>query len=222
MNNTCYHQDCESIQISISDVIDSDVSIDSELLDHISACSECTEFYNLWKDDSPLSAIASGALADQNNLSDPIIGKLTESKLCEDSAYQKITSINLFKVAAIAAVCIFAALASVDLLSTPEEITSPPQDSNMTESDKITTPIKITLSEEKIEEALTKNYQILSQSATEKWKQVITKVNAASSYISTKTQYISDKYLESDSDASKHPHSHAIPKQVDQDQTHYV
>lgn len=206
-NSNHFKESCELIQLSISDAIDANQSLNHSDKMHIDSCSECANFYQVWRHDSSLSIIASGSVSEQVNLSIPILSTLTENNIIRG---------KFLKLASIAAMIAIVCLAT---LSLPKNES---QQSNITITEKpeetlnIKIPkIKLSLTEEKIEKVLENKYQSLSESATQKWKTATTGIAMATEYIANGTHYLSSKYLAPQNQGTSGPQSRLIPQPVD-------
>jgi hypothetical protein len=201
MNNS--HQQthsCEIIQLSISDAIDANQRLTRSDQKHIESCPDCAAFYQLWQNDSSLSAIASGSLSEHLNLTQPIISALnqnTKTKTTTLSEHNIIRGkfIKIASIAAMIAVICVGALNFSGMDAQESNVASTP--AQETELDnKVQLPaIQITLTEEKIEQVLEENYQSLSKSATKKWKSATTGIVVATEYIADGTHHFSSKYF---------------------------
>ena len=226
MTNNEHDQSCELIQLSISDAIDSNLSLNREDAQHIESCSECAKFHQLWYSDSPITAIASGSLVEQKNLTQPIIGKLEQNSKIIPLKENNLIRSRLFKLASIAAVIAIVSAISfthddvntekpdIVEIKTPENtlsLTIPKMNLKLTEAEI----------EARLEKSLEENYQSLSESATEKWRTATTGIARATEYIADRTHYISNKYLTPKNDDSIGPQSQLAPQLDEQDQLQY-
>lgn len=202
---------CELIQLSISDAIDTNQRLQHRDKKHIESCPECAKFYQIWRQDSSLTTIASGSVSEQLNLFQAI--PLKEHNIIRG---------KFIKVASIAAMI---AVICVGALNFSE--TEAPQ-SNITQTQIPEKPlsikmpaIAITLSDEKIEKVLEKNYQSLSKSASKKWKTATTGIAIATEYIATSTHQLSSKYLAPSNHGASGPHSRVTPQPTAPDHPQY-
>lgn len=226
MKTTTENQTCELTQLAISDAIDTNESLNSEQLAHINSCPECAEFQQLWLPNSPVTAIASGILTEQQNLTQPIISQLEIDSeilpLAESNPTHPTANKNtILWIASIAAViAIISAFSFHGPAEDQPNIANINDAKNSEETLRIKTPnIEINLTEAKIEHALEENYQNLSKSATQKWRTAKTGIVNAKEYIANGTQYISTKYLQPQNDGASGPQSRLTP-QLDEPSPH--
>lgn len=211
---------CELTQLSISDAIDANESLNRADIEHIESCAECAKFHQLWQTESPVSTIASGPLIEQQNLTQPIIFQLEKNAKTVPLKEINVIRGKFFKLASIAAVIAIVSMSAFTFYGTdegkPTVADAKTPGSKKTLNIKIPTiKIKLTLTEAEIEESLEKNYTNLSESASEKWKTATTGIARATEYIANRTHYISNKYLTPINDGPSGPQSQSTPQQAE-------
>lgn len=226
MTNDEHDQSCELIQLSISDAIDAHESLNHADAQHIESCHECAKFYQLWQTESPITAIASGSLIEQQNLTQPIICELEQNSKIIPLEENNIIQGRLFKLASIAAVIAMVSVISLNYYGMDKEKSNIAEIKNPENTLTLNIPkmnLKLTEAEieAKLEQSLEENYQNLSASATEKWKTATTGIARATEYIADRTHYISNKYLTPKNDDSIGPQSQLAPQLNDRDQLQY-
>jgi|TARA_B110000908_G_scaffold103518_1_gene121885 hypothetical protein len=206
-NNENNHS-CEIIQLSISDAIDANENLNRADNQHIESCAECAKFQQLWETESPVSAIASGPLTEQQDLIQPIISQLEQNAKIVPLKSNNVIKAKFFQLASIAAIIAIVSAFSFYRIDEdkPNVVDIKTPASKEVLNIKIPT-ITLTLTEAEIEKSLEENYQNLSQSATEKWKATTTNFARATEYIANGTHYISAKYLNPINNESTGPQS---------------
>jgi|GEM_PF-2225109 len=208
------NQTCELTQLSISDTIDANESLNHTDTQHIESCTECAKFHQLWQTESPVSAIASGPLIEQQNLIQPIISQLEQNAKIAQPKENNVIRGKFFKLASIAAV--IAIVSAFTFYGMDEDKPTVADTKTPEKTLNIKIPkIKLTFTEAEIEESLEKNYINLSESASEKWKTATTGIARATEYIANGTHYISTKYLAPINNGSSGPQSRSTPQQVE-------
>jgi hypothetical protein len=212
--NNNNNESCELIQLSISNTIDANKSLNHADNKHISSCNECSSFYQLWQSDSAISAIASGSLLIQKDLTHLITSQLEQDSVIMHRKEKQLIRGQLFKLASIAAViAIISAFIFYGIEKDEQTLitTKTPEKSQIIEIKKI----NLTLTEAEIEKMLQENYQTLSKSATDKWKIATSSIARATEYIGSGTHYISKKYLVPENKKSSDSQSRLTPQQAE-------
>jgi len=198
MNNNHHDEECELIQMSISDSIESNTLLSEEEQAHIQQCPECHTFYKMWQKDSSLSEIASGPLSHSKSISAPIISLLSETPKPISKITQQISFLRLTTIAA--SIAFISALTFLLFnKNTHENIPSSTIVTHIEEppSDKIASSagINIILTQEEIEQSLEKNYSELSKAATNTWQSATNSISRATEYLTEGPKYLSTKFL---------------------------
>ena len=201
MSTQDYNEEaCEIIQASLSDSIDSNRPFSEDEKSHIEQCSECRAFSEMWQNDSILTQIASGAPAQSNNISEPVISLITEN------AHNSSPIKPWLKITAIAASITFMSILTFVVMNKQTNTTTPLASltNNENSTPNTTSQINISLTEEKLEQALEKNYSELSEAALETWKSTTTSISKATDYLTEGPQYLSMKFLSPSKDQTMH------------------
>ena len=177
---------CETIQVSLSDKLDASQPHSTLEIEHLSNCSECTDFMNFLKNDNFLN-IASTPMNSENDLTDSIMQRLHASdKVISPKPTQWRKIISMGSLAAAAAVMISITLNQQQPIS---------DDSSNTATITDTSASVATLDEEILKQDLHQKYQAISAVAGEKWSNVSANIINAKDYLSEKTEMLSDKLL---------------------------
>ena len=216
MKNMTENQTCELTQLSISDTIDANESLNRADTQHIGSCADCAKFLQLWQTESPISAIASGPLIEQQNLIQPIISQLELNATIVPLKENNVIRGKFFKLASIAAVIAIVSMSAFTFYGTDEDKPTVVDTKTPEKTLNIKIPkLKLTLTEDVIEKSLEKNYNNLSESATDKWKTATTGIARATEYIANGTHYISTKYLTPRDNQPSGPQSRSTPQQAE-------
>ena len=210
--------ECELVQMSISDAVDSNKNITQAEQQHISTCPDCQAFQSMWQpqSDSTIHHIASGTLLDKNSLSKPIISSLNREQHSINgpkiiSKGKFLNTGKLLKVSAVAAA--IAVLTTLVFFSSPDE-------ENIAQNHSFEKPqsleavdvlhiklqdIEIKLTQEDIQNSLEKNYTKLSETAYDQWKSTTSNLSRATEFISTEAFSLPKKYLSPPNDQTLNP-----------------